>query len=205
MNAREGRQAIVQLGQVMENPVAGEDRIIFTKTARQTGGELFELEVFIRAGAPGTPEMVHPLQDESFEILPGTLDFRIVGQKQRLKAGESLVIPKGMPHNWWNGSGEEAHAFVQLRPAPRSEEKFANIYGLCSEKGKMPNLLRMAVLVNEHRDEGYLTRPPLVVQRLMFGMLAPIGRMVGYRVHYPMFSDPERSSSDRSGETERGH
>ena len=57
---------MVRPGQVMENPVTGEERIVFTKTAQQTGGELFELEVFIRAGAPGTPEMVHSLQDESF-------------------------------------------------------------------------------------------------------------------------------------------
>ena len=56
---------MVRPGHVMVNPVGGEDRIVFTKTAQQTGGEVFGLEVFIRAGAPGTPEMVHPLQDES--------------------------------------------------------------------------------------------------------------------------------------------
>jgi hypothetical protein len=38
----------------MVNPVGGEDRIVFTKTAQQTSGELFELEAFIRAEAPGT-------------------------------------------------------------------------------------------------------------------------------------------------------
>ncbi len=98
---------MVRPGQVMENPVTGEDRIVFTKTAQQTGGELFELEVFIRAGAPGTPEMVHSLQDESFEVLSGFLDFRIGGQERRLKKGESLLIPKGTPHRW-NASDEEA-------------------------------------------------------------------------------------------------
>lgn len=36
---------MVRPGQTMENPVSGEDRVVFTKTARQTGGELFELEV----------------------------------------------------------------------------------------------------------------------------------------------------------------
>ena len=71
---------------------------------------------------PGTPEMVHPLQDESFKILSGSLNFRIGGQEQHLKAGESLVIPKGTPHNWWNESDEEAHALEELRPALRTEE-----------------------------------------------------------------------------------
>ncbi len=175
----------------MENPVSGEDRIVFTKTAQQTGGEVFELEVFIRAGAPGTPEMIHPLQDESFEVVSGSLDFRIGGQEQHLTAGESLLIPKGTPHNWWNASDEEAHALVELRPALRSEELFANLYGLCSEKGSLPNLLQMAVLINEHWNEGYLTKPPLLVQKVLFGALAPVGRLLGYKAHYPKYSGLE--------------
>jgi mannose-6-phosphate isomerase-like protein (cupin superfamily) len=183
---------MVRPGQVMENPVTGEDRIVFTKTAQQTGGELFELEVFIRAGAPGTPEMVHSLQDECFKILSGSLDFRIEGQERRLEAGESLLIPKGTPHNWWNESNEEAHALAEIRPALRSEEFFANIYGLCSEKGALPNPLQLAVLIDEHKDEGtYLTKPPLLVQKVMFGALAPVGRLLGYKAHYPKYSGLE--------------
>ena len=190
---------MVRQGHVMDNPVSGEDRIVFTKTAQQTGGESFELEVFIRAGAPGTPEMVHPHQDESFELLSGSLDFRIGGQERRLQAGESLLIPKGTPHNWWNASDEEAHALVEIRPALRSEELFANIYGLCSEKGALPNPLQLAVLVNEHWNEGYLTKPPLLVQKVMFGALAPVGRLLGYKAHYPKYSGWEPSSDEEAG------
>jgi quercetin dioxygenase-like cupin family protein len=112
----------------MENPYGGEERIVFTKTAQQTSGEVFGLEVFIRAGAPGTPEMVHPLQDEGFEILKGSLDFRIGGQERRLEAGESLLIPKGTPHNWWNASDEEAHALVELRPKRFGRRSYSQIY-----------------------------------------------------------------------------
>ena len=191
---------MVRPGQVMENPVSGEDRIVFTKTAHQTGGELFELEVFIRAGAPGTPEMIHALQDESFKVLSGSLNFRIGGQEQHLKAGESLLIPKGTPHNWWNASNEEAHALVELRPALRSEEFFANLYGLCSEKGALPNPLQLAVLIDEHKDEGsYLTKPPLLAQKVMFGVLAPVGRLLGYKAHYPKYSGSEPSSVREAG------
>jgi len=191
-----GLECPVRPGHVMENPYGGEDRIVFTKTAHQTDGEVFGLEVFIRAGAPGTPEMVHPLQDEGFELLSGSLDFRIAGQERRLEAGESLIIPKGTPHHWWNASDEQTHALVELRPALRSEELFANIYGLINEKGGLPNLLQMATLFNEHWNEGYLTKPPLLVQRVMFGVLAPVGRLLGYRAHYPTYSGQEDPSSD---------
>jgi quercetin dioxygenase-like cupin family protein len=183
----------------MENPYGGEERIVFTKTAQQTEGEVFGLEVFIRAGAPGTPEMVHPLQDEGFEILSGSLNFRIGGQERRLEAGESLLISKGTPHHWWNASAEETHALIELRPALRSEELFANIYGLFNEKGGLPNLLQMATLFNEHWNEGYLTKPPLLVQRIMFGMLAPLGRLLGYKAHYPKYSGLEGEPSSAGG------
>ena len=189
----------VRPGHVMENPVLGERRIVFTKTAQQTGGEAFGLEVFIRAGAPGTPEMVHAFQDESFEILSGSLDFRVGGQERRLEAGESLLIPKGTPHNWWNASEEEAHALVELRPALRSEELFANIYGLCSENNRLADPLQMAVLFDEHWDEGYLTKPPLFVQKAMFGVLAPVGKLLGYKAHYPKYSGWEPSGGEGSG------
>jgi hypothetical protein len=143
--------------------------------------------------------MVHPLQDESFEVLSGSLDFRIGGQERRLEAGESLLIPKGTPHNWWNDSNEEAHALVELRPALRSEELFANIYGLLNEKGALPNPLQMAVLFNEHWNEGHLTKPPLLVQKIMFGALAPVGRLLGYNAHYPKYSGWEPSSDEDAG------
>lgn len=189
----------VRPGHVMENPGGGENRIVFTKTAQQTGGEVFGLEVYIRAGAPGTPEMVHPLQDESFEILSGSLNFRVGGQERRLGPGETLLIPKGTPHRWWNASDEETHALVELRPALRSEELFANIYGISSETGSFSNPLQMAVLINEHFDEGHLTRPPLPVQKIMFGTLAPLGRLLGYRAHYPKYSGWAHPSAEGEG------
>lgn len=44
---------MARLGQGMENPVSAQNRIVFPKAAHQTGGELFVLEVYIRAGRPG--------------------------------------------------------------------------------------------------------------------------------------------------------
>jgi hypothetical protein len=76
---------------------------------------------------------------------------------------------------------------------------FANIYGLFNEKGAIPNPLQMAALFNEHFNEGHLTRPPLLVQRATFGVLAPVGRLLGYRAHYPKYSGWEPSSDEGAG------
>ena len=45
----------------------------------------------------------------------------------------------------------------------------------------------------------YFTKPPLLVQRLLFGALAAIARALGYRGSYPKDSevpDPEASSGE---------
>ncbi len=186
---------MVRKGHVIENPVAG-DRLIFTKTTQETGGESLEFEIFAQAGASGTPEMVHTFQDESFEVLSGSLNLLVGGQERRLEAGESLVVPKGTPHKWWNESDEEAHVLIEFRPAGRMEEFLVNFYGLCSDKGGLPNPLQLAVLFNEHLNEGHLTKPPLFVQKVMFGVLAVVGRLLRYKAHYPRYGDPESPGSE---------
>jgi hypothetical protein len=45
----------------------------------------------------------------------------------------------------------------------------------------------------------YFTKPPLVVQRLLFGALAAIARALGYRSSYPKYSDPELQSGKETG------
>jgi hypothetical protein len=51
-----------------------------------------------------------------------------------------------------------------------------------------PGLLQLAVLGSEYRDVLRVTKPPWPVQRVVFGLLAPIGRLRGYRARYPQYS-----------------
>jgi hypothetical protein len=57
----------------------------------------------------------------------------------------------------------------------------------------------MEVLFNEHLNEGHLTKPPLLVQKVMFGVLAPVGRLLGYKAHYPKYSGRGPSSDQGAG------
>jgi hypothetical protein len=49
----------------------------------------------------------------------------------------------------------------------------------------VPNLLRAALIAREYQDEFRLASPPWAVQRALFGLLAPVGRLLGYHVQYP--------------------
>jgi hypothetical protein len=48
----------------------------------------------------------------------------------------------------------------------------------------------MALFSREFDDVIQFTRPPRVVQRILFGSLAPLARLLGYRGSYPKYSTP---------------
>jgi hypothetical protein len=59
----------------------------------------------------------------------------------------------------------------------------------------MPNLLQVAIFVKEFEDVLNFTKPPRAVQKVLFGILAPIARLLGYRGSYSEYL--ERGPSER--------
>jgi hypothetical protein len=51
----------------------------------------------------------------------------------------------------------------------------------------MPNLLQSALFAREFEDVLYFTKPPRAVQKVLFAILAPIARLLGYRGSYPEY------------------
>lgn len=172
-------------GKVLENPVSGQ-RIVFRKTAGETGGDLLEVEAVYTKPTPSRPPLhYHPRQSERFEVLSGTLEVLVDGKRRALAEGEVLTVPPGTPHAMWS---EESGTRVtwQTRPAMKTEAFFETLWGLARDgetnaKGA-PNLLRMAVIAREFADEFRLASPPWPVQRALFAALAPAGRLLGYGV-----------------------
>jgi len=112
--------------------------------------------------------------------------------------GEVAEAPAGSVHTAWNAGkgGEKVHALVEFEPALRSEVPLETLAGLARDgkvngAGGPKNPFRLALLVRDYEDELYLASPPLLVQRAIFGPLALIGRLLGYRAEYP-YSGAER-------------
>jgi hypothetical protein len=85
------------------------------------------------------------------------------------------------------------HLILEFRPALRMETWFETFFGL-QKDGKinptsaLPNPLQWAIISREYEDEIYLASPPLLVQRVRFGLLATIGKLLGYEARYPAYS-----------------
>lgn len=175
-------------GDVIEHPVTGE-RFVFLRTARETHGELLEMEGFVRPHGFVAAEHIHPMQSEHFEILAGKGKFRINGVTREALPGDHITVAAGAPHIWWNAGDDILHVRAEFRPALRTEEFFETFFGLAqagkvNRKTGLPSLLVMALVLREFDQEVCLAQPPLAVQRVLFGMLRSMGRLRGYQGVY---------------------
>ncbi len=114
-----------------------------------------------------------------------------------ITGGERMVVE--LPTTWWNAGTEEALVRMEMRPAARFEAMIRNAFGLAQDgkvnKRGMPNVLQLAVFAREFSDVMEFTRPPRFVQRILFGLLAPIARMSGYQGSYPEYLIRKPSST----------
>jgi len=187
---------VSRAGDVIENPVTGERAVVRVGT-EETGGELLVADLYVRPGGAVVGEHVHPNIEERFTVLRGRVGFRLDGRESVAGPGAMLRVPPGMAHDWWNAGDEEAHVVDEISPAARFEEAIKHSFGFAQDgktnsKG-LPNLLQLALFAREFEDVMYLTRPPRVVQKVLFGALAPIARLLGYRGSYPEYLEREPS------------
>lgn len=99
---------------IIEHSVTGE-RIKFLDPPGVSSGEVLRFELWARPNAVGPAAHIHPKQEEYFEVLEGTLSARVGKKDMTLTEGESMTVPRGTPHAWWNSSDEELHIYVELR------------------------------------------------------------------------------------------
>jgi mannose-6-phosphate isomerase-like protein (cupin superfamily) len=179
---------MARAGQVIRNPVTGET-VTFLVTASDSGGSLLELEMEADPRAAGATTHVHPRITERYEMLEGRLRVTLEGVETVVAAGQRLVIPPRTAHSFRNADDAPARVRVRFEPAGRFEEFMETIYALAAE-GKTnarsrPRLLQAALIGQRHLDDIALARPPVLVQRLLYTLLAPIARARGYRARYP--------------------
>lgn len=130
-------------------------------------------------------EHLHPRQEEHIKVLSGQLRIALNGYEQRLTEGEEITLPPKVPHQHWNATERPARIVIEHRPALQSELIFETVYqsaqdGNANEEG-FPSFLQVAVVQNEYPDHTYTTALPVIVQKGLFMVLGPLGRLLGYR------------------------
>jgi mannose-6-phosphate isomerase-like protein (cupin superfamily) len=167
-------------GQTLQNPASGE-RITIRQTAADSDGDLLALDLELPAGGrvPGG-QHIHPLQEERFEVVEGTMRFRMGRKRVVAGPGEVVVVPPGAKHDFANIGEDSALVRVEVRPALRMEDLFVTAVGLAEEGrtmlGGIPRPLDLALFVEEFDDEVRAAFPPRWLQRAVLAPLAWIAR-----------------------------
>jgi quercetin dioxygenase-like cupin family protein len=118
------------------NPATGE-WITYTATAEDSAGQLVR---FTWRSVPGgvITEHIHPRQEERFTILAGQAHFTLNGQERVAGAGETVVVPAGVPHSEGNPGPAEIEGVVELRPALQAKEWHEALAGLVADGKTTP-------------------------------------------------------------------
>jgi quercetin dioxygenase-like cupin family protein len=178
---------MIHAGDVIENPVTGE-RLVFRKTSRETNGEAVVIETFVKPHGFVAAAHLHPYQEERFQVLRGTVGFRVGREEIVAGPGQRLTVPAGTAHKFWNAGEDEAHFVCEVRPALQFEQLIETMFGLAADgktsKKGMPNPLRLAVIARAHFDDVRLPFPPAWMQRMGLALSAPLGRVFGYEATY---------------------
>lgn len=186
------------------SPVNTAEPFEITKRAADTDGEFVRFEVTVHPGldADATDveldherflldnpdEHLHPHQVEVIEVLDGEYAVEIKETEHRLSEGEEITVPTNSAHRHWNPSAKPVRVAHEHHPA-RDSAAHAEVMWALAQAGKtddkgIPNMLQFAVINNAYPGIAYTTAVPIQVQKAMFAVLAPIGRLAGYRAEY---------------------
>lgn len=177
-------------GQALENPVTGERAVMLTDPGDDPGRPLVA-HLFVEPGGRVATPHLHPALRERFHVLSGRIGFEIGGEERELGPGDTAEVPAGTVHDWWQVGAEEAQVVVEVDPGARFIEMVGTFFGLARD-GKIdrkgvPRPLQLAVTASAYRDTMVIVSPPPAVQRIVFGVLAPIGRALGRRPSYEQY------------------
>jgi len=169
------------------NPATGE-HIQYSAVAADNDGQLVR---FNWRSVPGgvITEHVHPHQEERFRIVTGEARFTLNGEVHLAQAGETVVVPAGVPHSEGNTGTLDIEGIVELRPALHSKEWHEALAGLVADgsttsRGAPKNPLQLGATFWHFRHESRATSPPIWLQDIMLPPLWALAKVFGVRAYY---------------------
>lgn len=90
---------------------------IFVKlTGRDTNGAYSLFEYVVPPGLGGPPTHIHTREDELFICVKGQVSVELAGVKHLVSAGSVLLMPRGVPHMFYNEGDDETRVIAVVSP-----------------------------------------------------------------------------------------
>jgi quercetin dioxygenase-like cupin family protein len=148
------------------------DSATFIKTSEETNGEYTLIEIDL-GKSDGPPLHYHNAFSEKFQVQEGILYVQVGKDKKILNVGESVIVPAGIPHRFYNTANDKVKFHVTLKPGHTGMENFIKIFyglasdGLTDKKGKPKNFAHLAValIISDSNAKGWLSLLSPIIRR----------------------------------------
>lgn len=162
----------------LENRHTGE--VLELLRRRHDGQVVLELRGTLPAHRDGPPLHIHYLEDEVGTVTAGTLSAIVGGRRMDAGPGQSVQLPRGVPHRWWN-EGDEPLAFEgQVRPVVDLDRYLQAIFEVANAGPKdRPPLFYMAHVALRHRRTQTALVMPRPLRAVLFRVAYALGTLLG--------------------------
>ena len=198
----------MRAGEVYSNPASGERGVVILGT-HETGGKRIVIDLYLRPGGGMIERHYHPTIHERFKVIQGEVSYTLNGVEASAQPGQTVDIPPGTLHSFWNSGSSEGLIRFDVQPAERFAALIKNGFALAQDgktdaTGK-PGILQIALMAREFDDVVRYDMGPRLVQRILFLILTPFARLKGLKGSYPEYLTRPASESvpletlDRAG------
>ena len=141
-----------------ERILVGPVPIQFKVLSKDTDGDLAAFVSANNVPGFGPPLHVHHSLDEFFCVLAGEFVFQVGAEQTRLHAGDTLLVPRHVPHAFDCVSAQPGKLLVAMQPAHRMEDFFRQLAQLLPGTGTL-DLAAIEKLYQAH--DSTIVGPPL--------------------------------------------
>lgn len=144
------------------------------------GAQAFALWGTLPAHRQGPPLHVHHLEDEEGLIKEGTLSAEVDGRRLTVGRGETVRLPRGVRHRWWNDSDQPLVFEGCTRPAVDLDRYLQAVFEVMNAGApNRPPLFYLAHVAMRHRRTQTVLVMPPVIQTLLFRVVVVVGTILG--------------------------
>jgi mannose-6-phosphate isomerase-like protein (cupin superfamily) len=154
---------------------------IVTLRRRHPDGELvLEIRGSIPPHREGPPMHVHYFEDEEGRVTAGRLSAVVGGRRVDVGLGETVRLPKGVPHRWWN-EGEATLEFEGVvRPVEDFDRYLQAVFEVVNAGAQnRPPLFYLAHVALRHRRTQAMLLMPRPIQAIVFRVVVAVGTILG--------------------------
>jgi mannose-6-phosphate isomerase-like protein (cupin superfamily) len=144
------------------------------------GETVLRLHGTLPARRQGPPLHIHYAEDEEGVIVAGTLSAEVNGQRLIFGPGETVRLPRGVPHRWWNDGDQPLTFEGYTRPAVDLDRYLQAVFEVINAgTPNRPPLFYLAHLALRHRRTQTVLVIPTAIQAILFPIVVAVGTLFG--------------------------